>query len=220
MSPTIEFFAAIRSGDGERVRSMLLEDPGLAGARDEKGVSAVTAAMFQQKREIATLLVGAGAELDLFDAAMVGDLARVRALVVRDASLVRSKSPDGGTALHFASFFGHPDVVAFLLEHGAEVGAVAPAFGNVQPLHSAAASRVLRSVDLLLQHGADANARQQGGWTALHSAAHRGDAAMAKLLLQYGANPLLKNDDGQTAIDMAQKDGTRELAAMLRANAD
>lgn len=220
MSSTAELFAAIKAGDADRIRAMLAANQRLAGARDENGVSAVAISLYHQKKDIARCLVDAGAPLDLFESAMLGDLARVQQVVEKDASTVRAMSPDGGTALHFACFFGHPDVVAYLLERGAVVGAVASAFGNVQPLHSAVASRVLRSVDLLLQNGADANARQQAGWTALHSAGQHGDTKLAKLLLQFGANPLAKSDDGQTPIDMAQKAGHRELAAMLRANAE
>lgn len=220
MESSIDLFAAIKTGDADRVRSLLTSEPALAAARDEKGVSAVTTAAFHMKKDLVRLLVDAGAPLDVFEASMVGELSRVRALIEKDTSLARARSADGGTALHFASFFGHPAVVEFLLDQGADVRAVAAAFGNVQPLHSAAASQNSRSVELLLQHGADVNAKQQAGWTALHSAAHRGDAATSKLLLQYGADPLTKNDEGVTPIDMARKDGHRELAALLRASAD
>ncbi len=220
MSSTADLFAAIKAGNAEQVRSMLAANSTLAGARDENGLSAIVTALYHQKKDIAAIIVEAGPPLNLFESAMLGDLPRVRSLVEKDAAAIHTKSPDGGTALHFACFFGHPDVVAYLLERRADVSAIAPAFGNVQPLHSAVASRVLRSVDLLLQNGADANAKQQAGWTALHSAGHRGDMKLAKLLLQFGANPLTKSDDGQTPIDMAQKEGHKELAAMLRANAD
>ncbi len=215
-----DLFAAITSGDAARVQHLISADPRLASARDAAGVSAVTTALYHRKKEIADQLVAAGASIDIFEAAMLGDSAKVQSHLQTDPTLTRARSADGGTALHFACFFGHPEVAKFLIERGSDLHAVAEKFGNVQPLHSAVASRVYTTIELLLLNGAAVNARQQMGYTALHSAAHHGDMRLTKLLLQYGADPLQKLDDGQTPIDMAQKAGHLELAAMLRANAE
>ena len=220
MKNTTELFSAIQSGDAVRVQGLIAADPQLASARNPDGVSAIATALYHRKREIADLLVSADASVDIFDAAMLGDLARVQSHLQRDPSQLRTRSADGGTALHFACFFAHPEVARLLIERGSDLRAVAEKFGNVQPLHSAVAGRNHQIIDLLLQNGADVDARQQQGYTALHSAAHHGDMRLAKLLLHYGANPLLELDDGQTPIDMAQKAGHLELVAMLRANAD
>lgn len=219
MSAT-DLFAAITSGDASRVRNLVASEPGLASARDDQGVSAIATAVYHRQKDIAERLVEAGASIDIFEAAMLGDLPKARALLASDPALARARSADGGTALHFACFFGHPDIARLLIESGSDLHAVAEKFGNVQPLHSAVASRVHSTIELLLLNGAAVNARQKQGYTALYSAAHHGDMRLAKLLLQYGANPLQKLDDGQTPIDMAQKAGHLELAAMLRANAE
>ena len=58
---------------------------------------------------------------------------------------------------------------------------------GVAPLHSAAAARNREAVRLLLEAGADANAIQQGGYTALDAAEHHEDAEMAALLREHGA---------------------------------
>jgi ankyrin repeat protein len=78
------------------------------------------------------------------------------------------------------------------------------------------ASRKLKSVELLLEHGAEVNAQQQGGWTALHAAAHHGDVAMAKMLLARGADPKDTNGEGKTALDLAVADVHEEVARLLR----
>ena len=58
---------------------------------------------------------------------------------------------------------------------------------GVAPLHSAAAARDNDAVRLLLEAGADANARQHGGYTALDAADQHEDAELAELLRRHGA---------------------------------
>jgi len=58
---------------------------------------------------------------------------------------------------------------------------------KVQPLHSAAAAGEREIAHLLLDAGADPNARQEGGFTPLTAAEQNGDTALAALLREYGA---------------------------------
>jgi uncharacterized protein len=68
---------------------------------------------------------------------------------------------------------------------------------------------------LLLEAGADPNARQQGGFVPLHEAAHTDDVDMARLLLDHGADPSLAADDGRDAIRMAADDGSTNVTALF-----
>ncbi len=86
------------------------------------------------------------------------------------------------------------------------------------PLHSAAAGGSAEIVHVLLAAGADANARQNLGFTALHAAAQNGDAAMARDLLDHGATDE-PTDDGRTALAIAEEQGHDEVAALLRERA-
>ncbi len=126
-------------------------------------------------------------ELDVFEAATLGDADTLHDLLHEDPSLVDARSPDDATALHFAAFFAQPETASLLVDHGADVHTVSTTFGNVTPLHSAAAGGSAEIVHLVLAAGADANARQNGGFTALHAAAQNGDAAMTRDLLDHGA---------------------------------
>ena len=66
-------------------------------------------------------------------------------------------------------------------------------FGGYTALHAAAEHESAASAALLLEHGADASARTEGGWTPLHLAlllgVDRPDLAVANLLLAGGADP-------------------------------
>ena len=76
---------------------------------------------------------------------------------------------------------------------------------HVTPLHSAAAGSHAEIVKLLLEHGGDPNAAQDGGFTPLHSAAQNDDRESVEALLEAGADPSLANDDGQPAAVVATK---------------
>jgi ankyrin repeat protein len=69
---------------------------------------------------------------------------------------------------------------------------------------------------VLLDAGADPNARQHGGFTPLLEAAQSRDADLAELLLAHGADSSLALEDGRTAAQLAAEAGDDDLAARLR----
>ena len=77
-------------------------------------------------------------------------------------------------------------------------------------------------VALLLEHGADVNAKSRDGGTALHAAAFLGRAETVKLLLKKGADISLRNSMGSTAIDGAKLDWTftKGIIGMLQIEVD
>ena len=193
-------FDAIGSGDVDEVRSLLRTDPALATARcPASGVSAVLSARYRHRPDLVEAVLEARPELDVFDAAGLGDVDRLRQLLDEDPAATGSWSTDGFTPLHLAAFFAQPAAVALLLERGADVGAVARNPMQVQALHSAVAGRDIESVRLLLAAGADPDARQHGGWTPLMAARQHGDTAIERLLLDYGAPA--EADGGPTGPD-------------------
>lgn len=210
------FFDAIRRGDTRHVRLLLQQDAGLAASRDATGVSALLFACYNRRREMIELLADTLPALDLFEATAVGRLDRVTALLAEDASRARAFTPDGFTALHYAAFFGQPELAAALLAAGADPDAQARNAMQVRPLHSAVAAGQRAVVALLLRQGADPNTRQQGGWTPLQGAAHLGDAEMARALLAHGADRAVANDEGKTALEIARADGHLHLLDLLR----
>jgi ankyrin repeat protein len=211
-----ELIAAVKEGNAARVQELLSSDPSLAEARDDNGVSALMLSRYHGADGATAALREARGELDVFEAATFGDVGRLHELLHEDPALLDARAPDDATALHFAAFFAQPHTAQLLLDHFADVHAVSPTFGNVTPLHSAAAGGSAEIVHQLLAAGADPNARQNGGFTALQAAAQNGDAAMARDLLDHGAIADAVNDAGQTALAIAEEQGHEDVAALLR----
>ena len=117
----------------------------------------------------------------------------------------RSRSADGFPGLGLAIFFGHGALARWLIEQGADVNAPAENAARVAPLHAAAAVRDRETMRLLLERGADANAKQQSDFTPLHGAASRGDIEMAQLLIEHGADRGARTADGMTPDEVALK---------------
>ncbi|MCU1352003.1 MAG: hypothetical protein JWM05_1212 [Acidimicrobiales bacterium] len=217
MDQRTEVFSAIEGGDLSRLEGLLDADPGLAGARDDRGVSAVLTAHYRGQAELEARLLADAPTLDVFDAAGLGLVDRLNELLDVDPELVAAVSPDGFTPLHLTAFYGHTHAAEALLGRGADAEAEADNETRVRPLNSAAAGGHSTIAHLLLDRGADVDVRQAGGFTPLHSAAHNGDVAMARLLLDRGADPHAPTDDGRTPLDFATNP---EIVALLEATSN
>jgi uncharacterized protein len=229
-------FELLQAGDADTLRPLLEQDPAVAEARDANGVSLLMHSIYRGHRDLAELIANKKKALDIFEAASLGRLDRLKQCLderrpdeqcldedsIRAASAAKSRSinsysKDGFTALHFACFFGQSAAARLLIENGAAVDAVAANPTRVMPLHSAASARNLEAARLLLEQGAAGmvNARQQAGWVPIHAAAQNGDRAMVELLLEHHADPKLANNEGKTAAMVAREKGHEEIAALL-----
>lgn len=213
-----QFLDAVKKGDRAAVERMLDADPSLVSAKDESGTSAVLLAHYYGKPEVAAALLSHAPQLDVFEAATAGDAARVRELVDADRSLVDAVARDGYSPLGLAAFFKRTDVVKAPLERGAKPS-VSSRDQGFAPLHSAVATdagaATAEIVRLLLEAGADPNAKSHEGGTPLHSAAFTGDLEIAELLLAYGADPNATDPKGLTPLDVARDRRNVEVAALL-----
>jgi uncharacterized protein YndB with AHSA1/START domain len=149
--------------------------------------SAVREALYRGDRAAAEAAAD-GVELDVFDAAALGRVDRIRELLDADPGLVHELSDDGFTPLHLAAFAAGADAVGLLIERGAPLEKLSEAsFAKVRPLGTAVFARRRDVVELLLEAGADPNGAGEGGFVPLQTAEANGDEELARVLRERGA---------------------------------
>ena len=136
-----------------------------------------------------------GKELSVFEAAALGRTERVRELVDADPTLVNAYGDDGFHPVGLASFFGHVETARLLYERGADANQLAQnEHIQTAAIHAAAAAEGkdeqtrYELVKLALEHGADPNLPQGGGFRAIDAARQNGDDRVEQLLLEHGAS--------------------------------
>ncbi|MEM9594269.1 MAG: ankyrin repeat domain-containing protein [Acidobacteriota bacterium] len=216
-----EFLAAVLDDQREEVAKMIIHDERLVRSRDASGATAVQLAVYHGLDEMLGVLLRSEVELDVWESAAVGSADGAATWLDETPALLEEPSEDGFTVLGLAAHFGRAEVVALLLDRGADPRAPSTNAMGVTPLHAACAHRdaaVARQLaERLLDAGADVEAEQAGGFRPLHQAAARGDAELTRLLLDRGADPGAQSDLGETPGDLAASRGHDVVAALLTA---
>jgi hypothetical protein len=111
-------------------------------------------------------------------------------LLLSRGAQVNVRDSEGRTALHHAATNGSLECIRALLNAGAEPNSTA--LCGLTPLHGAIyfdnCSDVEQTVPLLLDHGADLEARNMNGWTPMYAAAESGSYEAVAVLIKYGAD--------------------------------
>jgi ankyrin repeat protein/truncated hemoglobin YjbI len=135
----------------------------------------------------------------------VNELHRVTVLLDYGAS-VDDRSRHGLTALHYAVRGGKIPLIQLLLERGASVGALDNE--GLTPLLQLSKTRSkadpIPVTELLVNCGADVDARDERRGTLLMHYARRGDVGPVKWLLAHGADRDARNKSGRTALEMGR----------------
>ncbi|KFY30111.1 hypothetical protein V494_08258 [Pseudogymnoascus sp. VKM F-4513 (FW-928)] len=126
------------------------------------------------------------------------------------------------TPLHFASYFGIVPLAENILlkkrwkNKLGRLHIVNKKNRDGQtPLHEAAIGGHESIVKLLLEKGADAEAKDGNGQTALYEAAEGGHEAVVQLLLEKGADAKAKDEDGWTLLHRAAWGGNEAVVQLL-----
>jgi uncharacterized protein len=151
-------------------------------------------ALYRRDDEQVEKLLAGDRELDVFEAAAFGKSDRLRELLDEDPSRAIAFGDDGFHPLGLACFFGHVDATRLLLERGADVNALSTnEHVQTAAIHAAAAAQGTDEatryelVKLALEHGADPNLPQGGGFRAIDATRQNGDSRVERLLLEHGA---------------------------------
>jgi len=157
-------------------------------------MSDVLQAIYRGDRAEAERLAG-DRELDVFEASALGRTDRVRELLDSDPDLVNAYGADGFHPVGLASFFGQVDTARLLYDRGADANQVARNERiQTAAIHAAAAAEGkdeqtrYELVQLALEHGADPDLEQTGGFRAIDAARQNGDTRVEQLLREHGAS--------------------------------
>ncbi|WP_274650133.1 ankyrin repeat domain-containing protein [Paenibacillus humicola] len=158
-----ELFSAARSGNAGRLKELLESDPALANAENADGLTPLGFASHFGQAEAVRVLLQYGADVNAVSHSKIGYI-------------------PSNTALH-AAIAGerNRDVIRLLLAHGARTSLFDSS--GYTCLHTAA----FHILQLLIEHGADVNARAGGGGTPLAIANERGNLKAAAFLKQHAA---------------------------------
>ena len=159
-------------------------------------MSELLEALYRGDRNRVDEVLAGDPELDVFEAAALGRSDRLARLLEQDASRANAFGDDGFHPLGLACFFGHVDAARVLLAHGADANLLSRnEHIQTAAIHAAAASNQEASdeatryelVTLVLEHGADPNLPQGGGFRAIDAARQNGDTQVEQLLVEHGA---------------------------------
>ena len=209
------FIEAIKSGSSAEVASLLKKYPLLVEEQTDEGLSLLLLSIYYRQKEITDLILNYKKHLTVFEAAASGQIEMLKKAIADNPGVINHHASDGFTLLGLACFFGHEGIAEFLISAGADVNLPANNSLQVYPLHSAVAAKNISIARLLLQHGADVNAKQMSGITPLHSAAHNGQTAMVELLLANNADKNSRTEEGKSPADMAEEAGFKEISESI-----
>jgi serine/threonine-protein phosphatase 6 regulatory ankyrin repeat subunit B len=214
---------AAQEGHVEVVEQLLAHDRGLLDLRGNHERTALIAAASRDHLDVVTRLLARGADAHartddggraLDCAAAEGHEETVEALLKHDPQVVNLPGVQDITPLMAAAAFGHDDLVALLIAHGADPrlrladGTRAldvAAFGG----HESVVERLLAHDPQLLDLAGAGEA------TALTVAAGEGHTGIVRALLARGADPHRRAADGTIAWDRAQEEGHEAVLEIL-----
>src|SRR6266478_5091786 len=179
-------YEAVRSGDPERVKTLVAADPPLAiFAAAILGDTAELEILLSGDRSLITAVSPDG-WFPLHLAAHFAQTGAVRLLLSKGAQAgARSTNALQNTALHAAAAGRAAEAGKLLIDRGANVNATQ--HGGWAPLHAAAQNGDIEFARVLVDAGADVNARAENQQRPLDMALTKGQQAMVDFLESHGA---------------------------------
>ncbi|HEY4305004.1 MAG TPA: ankyrin repeat domain-containing protein [Gemmatimonadaceae bacterium] len=204
----------------------------------------------RESRALVDLLLSYGANVDAWEAASLGDVDRLAALITADPAVVSTHRANDAPPLHFAASV---EVAKLLIERGAPLDALdkyastaarSAAYGRrsrrpvakylveltderdpwmLAALDDTAglAAFALKGNDIISGRRIGINPASGFGETSLHTAAAMGNVATVRFLLGRGADANAEVDNGVRPLHYAAKCDSREVVdALLKAGAN
>jgi len=140
----------------------------------------------------------------LIDASKRSDLALTKEVLANHPEFINKKDETGATALHYAAFGGHREVVQLLVKHGADVNARDDRFG---------ATPAGWAIEYL---------RELGGFLSIELqdfafAIGRGDVDWVRRFIErFPALQHINNSDGKSFKVLAEESGNPAIVKLFR----
>lgn len=213
---TDEFLEAVQKGNVTKINQLLNTNPTLAKSKAENGVSAILLALYYGHQNVARTIASKKHELDIFEVSVLGELAKVKALIGQDPSLINSYSADGFTPVALAAYLGQKDVTEYLILKGANVNATARNATGFTALTGAISNNHVEISKILVKKGADVNHRYEDGVSPLMEASLNGNIELVNFLLENGADPNARTKDEKTSMGFAKEKNHAEVVEVLK----
>ncbi|KAJ9144093.1 Ankyrin repeat-containing domain [Pleurostoma richardsiae] len=170
----------------------------------------------QEETSLAPGLAQQDGENALHTAVRIGDVDAVKRIIGEVKEAVSTFDSRGYTPLHTAAARGASEILKILVYAAGDIEIRAQAPSKDTPLTLAASGGMTDSIRVLLDHGADLEARNDNGNTALMCAACECHAGAVSELLSRGANVNARNGGGigESALILASGTNGRGVDAM------
>lgn len=128
---------------------------------------------------------------------------------------IAAKNHDGNCAIHLAAWFGHLEILALLIDFGANVNVTNSS--GYTPLHVACQADQVEVVKLLLESKANPTIRNHiTSWSPLHEASWLGHENCAQVLIFEGQAPIQpRTGKDETPSDLAKANKMLKMAEFL-----
>jgi ankyrin repeat protein len=152
--------------------------------------NALHAAIYKKNVTIAKLLVKYGADVNFLSAGNWSPLHRackglpeIASFLIERGADIHAQTSDGWTPFEIALWAGHTQIGAYLIEKGADINRANPNRGFT-PLHLAAVLNDVALVQLLVDKGANLQAKDKDGKTPLDIAKEKGNLNVVKIIVE------------------------------------
>ncbi|GAV58061.1 LOW QUALITY PROTEIN: Ank_2 domain-containing protein, partial [Cephalotus follicularis] len=145
---------------------------------------------------------------ELHAAARSGELEAVESILNSNPLAINSRDKHSRTPLHLAAWARQTEVVSYLCNHKADVGAAA--IDDMGAIHFAAQKGHLEVVRMLVSAGVSVKAANRKGLTPLHYAV-QSHLEVIKYLVRKAGSLRAKTKAGKTPLDLASSEEVRSL---------